>query len=101
MVVGVKGGMVRVRGWAGWVACLGPARPRRCMSGPGWVWLGWAVPGGLMGERWVLGSRGWLWWGGLAVGPRGLLGCSGGVLEACGRRRGGGVCGARSTLVDF
>ena len=53
-----------------------------------------------MDERSALGCRGWLWRGGLAVGPGSFLGCSGGVLEACGRRWGGG-CGARSRLVDF
>ena len=51
------------------------------MGGPGWSRLGWAVPGGFVDERWALG-------------------CSGGVLQDCGLRWGGGVCGARSGLVD-
>ena len=99
MVVGVRGGCSGSGGGGGggasWVGCRGPARLRRCMGGPGWLWLGWAAPGGLVGERWALACRGWLWRGGLVVGPGGLLGCSGGVLEACGRRWGGGACVGR------
>ena len=94
MVVGVRGGCSGSGGHGG-VGCRGPAHPRRCMGGPWWAWLGWAVPGGPLGARWVLGCRGCLWQGALVVGPAGLLWCSGGVLEACGRRW-GGVCGARS-----
>ena len=62
----------------------------------------WVALGGLgwVGERWGLGCRGCLWRGALVVQPAGLLGCSGGVLEACGRRR-VCVCWARSRLVDF
>ena len=93
-----EGGVLQVRGGgAVWVGCRGPACPRRCMGGFGWAWLGWALPVGLVGERWALGCRGWLWRGCLSVGPAGLLGS---VLEAYGRRW-GGVCGARSRLVDF
>ena len=55
------------------------------------VVVGWAVRGGPVGERLVLGCHGCLWRAGLPVG--GLLGCSGGVLEACGRRWGACVGG--------
>ena len=51
------------------------------MGDPGWAWSGWTVPGGFVGERWALG-------------------CFGGVLEVCGWRW-GGVCAARSGLVDI
>ena len=50
------------------------------MVRPGWARPGSAVPGGFLGERWALG-------------------CFGGVLEAF-RIEMGGVCGARSGLVD-
>ena len=74
MVVGVRGGVPRVRGGVGCVGCRGPARPRQRMVGPGWARPGYAVPGGFFGERWALGRFG-------------------GVLEACGWRW--GACAGR------
>ena len=77
----------------------GLARPRRCVGGPRRAWLGWAVSAGPVGERWLVpGCHGLLRQGGLGVCV--LLGCSGGVLEDCGRGW-GGVCGVRSMLVDL
>ena len=93
--------VARVRGGCPWsgASCRGPARPRQCVRGFGQAWLGGAVPDGPAGERWVvLGCHGCLWrgecCGGCSSGLRRW--CLGGLWTEM-----GGVCGARSWLVDL